>query len=210
MINRESGFSLLETIIGMAILSISIVVTMQLLISTQSGMERTDARGQMTDQARLAVENLARQIRSGNVLYDPMTEGTNAGTNPDGSAIPAGFSLRIYTQANGVERCVQWRVLNTGSLQSRSWSQSWQTDNNVSSWREVANSVVNPSSQPPFSLDPSAGFGGSGNSRLVDVDLVVKAADTPTNQMEIKDSMSGRNTQYFSINSGLCGVIPTP
>ena len=80
-----------------------------------------------------------RQIRSGNVLYDPGTE------NDAANGITPGQSVRIYTQANVAargQRCVQYRIYG-GSLQQRSWSTIWRTDASVSPWRIVADNVVN-------------------------------------------------------------------
>ncbi|MBV8161920.1 MAG: hypothetical protein JO265_13435 [Acidimicrobiia bacterium] len=204
------GFSLVETMVGSALMLTILAMCFAFLVSMQNTMSREDSRALSNDQAALAAHDVDRQIRSGNVLYDPAQEGANAGTNPDASPIPAGFSLRIYTQANGLERCVQWRLLNTQVLQQRSWSQSWRDDGQVSSWGTAATNIVNSSSQPPFALDTSAGFGGSGNSRLVNIDLVANNNVSKGANAEVQLSVSGRNTEYYPANSGLCTDIPTP
>jgi type II secretory pathway component PulJ len=206
----EEGFTLVETMVASALLIIVLGMCFTFMVSMQNVVSREDSRAQSNDQAALAAHEVDRQIRSGNVLYDPSQEGANAGTNPDGTAIPAGFSLRIYTQANGTERCVQWRVLNTKALQKRSWSEAWESDNQVSQWATVATGIVNTSSQPPFALDSSSGFGGSANSRLVNIDFVANNNTKKGASTEVQLSVSGRNTEYFPTNSGLCTDIPTP
>jgi len=206
----QGGFTLVETMVASALLLTILAICFAFMASMQNAVARSDSRQQSNDQAAVAAHDVDRQIRSGNVLYDPASEGSNAGTNPDSTAIPAGFSLRIYTQGNGLERCVQWRLLNTNVLQRRSWTQSWRVDGQVSSWATVASGIVNPSNQPPFALDSSAGFGGAGNSRLVNVDLLANDNTSKGATAEVQLSVSGRNTEYFPTNSGLCGDIPTP
>ena len=206
----QGGFTLVETMVASALLLTILAICFAFMVSMQNAVARSDSRQQSNDQAAVAAHDVDRQIRSGNVLYDPASEGSNAGTNPDSTAIPAGFSLRIYTQGNGLERCVQWRLLNTNVLQRRSWTQSWRVDGQVSGWATVASGIVNPSNQPPFALDSSSGFGGAGNSRLVNVDLLANNNTSKGATAEVQLSVAGRNTEYFPTNSGLCGDIPTP
>ena len=205
----DAGFTLVEVAMVTGLLGTVLAIALGALASFQNTIVKSDSRSQSNDQARLAAEQIDRQVRSGNVLYDPTLEGSKAGTNPDGSPIPTGFAMRIYTQSNGIERCVQWRLLNTYDLQKRSWSQTWKDDNQISGWRTVAQSIVNPTSSPPFSLDPNTGFGGA-NSRLVNVDLIANVDPTRGANVEIKSSAEGRNTGYFPTNSGLCTDIPPP
>ncbi len=214
----ESGFTIIELVVVTGLLGTVLAMAFGAIASFQSAIVTSDTRSQTNDQARLAVEQIDRQVRSGNVLYDPSNEGSNAGTNPDGSAIPAGFSMRIYTQANGVERCVQWRVLNTQVLQKRAWSQAWRDDGQVSGWRTVATGIVNSTLQKPFSLDSAVAFGGPGpspspgvqnNSRLVNIDIIANVNSNHGSNVEYTNSAEGRNTQYFAPNSGLCTDIPT-
>ena len=206
----QGGFTLVETMVASSLLLTILAICFAFMVSIQNAVGRSDSRQQSNDQATLAAHDVDRQIRSGNVLYDPAAEGSNAGTNPDSTAIPAGFSLRVYTQANGLQRCVQWRLLNTNVLQRRSWSQSWRVDGQVSGWATVASGIVNPTNQPPFALDSSSGFGGAGNSRLVNVDLLANNNTSKGATAEVQLSVAGRNTEYFPTNSGLCGDIPTP
>jgi hypothetical protein len=160
--------------------------------------------------AALAMTNLRLEAVSANILFNPATEGTNAGTNPDGTAIAAGFSLRIYTQTNGIFTCVQWRLLKTGNLQLRSWSDLWQTNGVVKGWTTLLGGVANPASQPPFVLDSGANYGGTVSGRLLDVDLVVRGANGAANPVEVSASIAGRDAQYYPQNTGDCSPVPTP
>lgn len=175
---------------------------------TSTGSVTTaDHVSQNTDQARLAVQQLDRQIRSGNILYDPGKEGLQAdGVTPDPVAVAngifPGLSMRVYTQANGSQRCVQWRVTN-GTLQSRSWSQSWSVDGDVTSWHNVAEHIVNTSANPAFALDPSSGFA----NRLINVRILVNADPAHQKTVEIDASIAGRNTEY-GYDSSTCSSAP--
>jgi type II secretory pathway pseudopilin PulG len=193
--------TLIELVIVLSALSIVLAICFAFLASVQTAVVRADTVSQTTDAARLALDDMDRQIRSGNVLYDPAVpgEGMKAGIG-----IADGFSMRIYTQANGPERCVQWRV-NGATLQSRSWSESWQTDGLVTGWRNVATSIVNASTAPPFSLDATAGFGG----RLVDLDLFVNQNSRVSSTIEVRQAVTGRNTEY-GYDPTVCNSIPSP
>jgi type II secretory pathway component PulJ len=193
----EAGTTLVELLVVMSLLSVIMGIVLAGLVSMQNTENRVNNRSQTNDQVRLAVEQIDKQVRSGNVLYDPALEGANAG-----SGIAAGFSMRVYTQANGVQRCVQWRVTGA-TLQARSWSQAWQSDNAVSDWRTVADHVVNTSSNPPFALDPTAGFG----SRLVNIDVIANVRSDTGANVEGKTSVTGRNTQY-GYDPVVCNVVP--
>jgi hypothetical protein len=147
----------------------------------QNAENRVNNRSQTNDQVRLAVEQIDRQVRSGNLLYPPSQEGNNAG-----AGIPAGFSMRVYTQANGDEKCVQWRVTG-GALQSRSWQPI--PNGTVSAWRTVADHIVNTTANPPFVLDPGASFAG----RLINVDIIANQRSNAGANVEGKSSITGRN-----------------
>lgn len=195
----EAGTTLVELLVVLGVLGTVLTGVFGALVSVQNTENRVNIRKQTEDQVRLAVEQIDRQVRSGNVLYDPAQEGSNAGTG-----IPAGFSMRIYTQANGVQRCVQWRV-TAGKLQSRSWATTWQIDNQVSGWRTVADHITNTTSNAPFSLDPTTNFG----SRLINVDMIANVRSDTGTDVESKISVTGRNTE-FGYDPVVCQAIPTP
>jgi len=199
----EAGTTLVEMVVVMSLLSAIMGIVLAALVSMQNAENRVNGRSQTNDQVRLGVEQIDREVRSGNVPYDPATEGSNAG-----SGIPTGFSMRVYTQANGVQKCVQWRV-TAGKLQSRSWTTSWRVDNQVSGWRTVADHIVNPTSTPPFAQDTSPNFGGQRGSHLMNVDVIANVNSATGSNVEAKASITGRNFQYTG-DPGICNDIPTP
>lgn len=186
-LRSEAGFSVFELLVALAIFVVAIAVCLSALSSVQSTVKTTDSRSETNDQARLAVEQLDRQIRSGNLLHDPLAE------------TPPGHGLRIYTQANGMQRCVQWRLIG-GDLQTRSWPETWPASGTVSSWRTVAQHIVNSPSQPAFKL--ATDFEG-----LVEIELWVNRDGRSGGPAQVTSSVAGRNTQY-QYASSVCSTVP--
>jgi len=188
----DSGVSLVEVMVTMMIFTLIMAGIYGVLITVQRQSQDIAGREETVGNARLATEQMVRQIRSGNVLYNPALE-----------TLP--LSMRVYTQANGDERCIQWQVLGT-QLRMRAWSSNWKIDGNVSSWGIVARGLQNTSATPPFALEGGSTAYGS---RLVDIDLRVKDPSSSGNVLQIKTSLSGRNTLY-GFDPGICYDQPTP
>jgi len=193
---RDAGVTLVEVMVASALLSVVVATSFSFVMQTQSVYKQTTQRSRSNDQAELAVNRLDRLIRSGNFLYDPSTESDAA------NGIHPGLSLRVYTQANSVQKCVQWRI-DGGSLQERSWSPTWQNDGDVTDWWFVAEGVVNTTETPAFALDPSPGFGG----RLLVIDLRVDVSSDASSLAERRLAIEGRNTQY-GYDPSVCSDSP--
>ncbi len=91
----ERGITLVEVLIATAILGIVMLVFTSTLSSMQQAVVAEDVRTRLNDQARLALADLDRQVRSGNLLYDPDDE---IGTVDPFDVTAAGFMFRVYTQ----------------------------------------------------------------------------------------------------------------
>ncbi len=174
----------------------------------------------VTDQAVTANRALANQLTSsvlsglqaeiGNAgtLYNPATEGTNGGTNPDGTSVGAGWSVRFYvppapTAATGTAgTCWQWRLLDTGVMQTRSWVNGASTAN---PWSNYAKGFANTSSQAPFALDSSSNFG----QRLLNVDLYFSDTGKTGSTIQELSSVAALDG-YFSTTTSPCSTVPTP
>ncbi len=186
---EEGGFTLVEVLIVMFLLVVVFTLCTMSLISMQRSVSTTDARTQAQDQVRLAVQQIDRQVRSGNIFYNPFTPAPWSGTPVNG-----GMAMIVFTQANGNNRCVEWQVSTAGQLQSRSWTQTWQTDGSptVVPWATIATGLTNTTAKPPFSLDLTSSYG----NRILNVDIVTNASNSQSADTEITDSVEGRNTQY--------------
>ena len=94
----EDGLTLIELLVTMMLFTLIMAGIYGVLINVQRQSRDVAGREETVGNARLATEQMDRQIRSGNVLYDPAVE-----------TLP--LSMRVYTQANGDQRCVQWLSL---------------------------------------------------------------------------------------------------
>jgi type II secretory pathway pseudopilin PulG len=198
--------TLIELSISMAILSVALVIFLFTLSSIQGAVGRQGNRSITNDEARLAMEQLDHEVRSGNLLYDPSLESDAV------NGIYPGMSLRIYTQTNANIRspgnqCVQWRILN-GQLQQRRWPTNWRDDPDtlVTDWIIVAEHIVNQDVSPQvpaFALDPDPAKGG----RTIIVSFLVNASSTSGSNVLVQQSITGRNTEY-GYPSNVCADIP--
>lgn len=200
-------------LIGVMALFFSVVVGLQNTVNTATG------RSASNDEVRLAIQEIDRHVRSGNVFYDPICEGRlvsvppsdppcpTVDTTADAAGIAPGMALRVYSQSNGDEavtpsRCLQWRVVDE-RLESRWWEPGWSTGDYVSDWKVVATDVVNRTQNvPAFQLQSSAAFG----DRLLTVSFLVQS-DPSSRATQIDASITGRNTQ-FGYPTDVCSPVP--
>jgi prepilin-type N-terminal cleavage/methylation domain-containing protein len=196
-VDRQSGMTLIELMMAMALSSLAVAGAFALIQQTQTVFKATSERSRNNDEVTLAIGRLDRLIRSGNILYDPSGE-----SDPDQGITP-GLALRIYTQANSVQKCVQWRI-SEGVLQERSWSPQWQSNGQITTWWNVAEGLTNTQATPAFSLDDDAAFGG----RLLKVQLNVNTSSQDAAEVEQKVAIEGRNTLH-GYDASVCNVIPS-
>jgi prepilin-type N-terminal cleavage/methylation domain-containing protein len=191
----DSGLTLVELLVAMVLLAICMSMVSVVLISTMKAQALSEGRSDANRNARAAVRNIDRQVRSGSIFYKDTCD---PATDPD---CQPGDSLTVYTQSNGDDSCVQWKVLGK-VLQTRSWPYAGSCDRapESASWRTVVTGVVNGDGDPaPFKV--ACGVGESdafGN--LVVVDLLVDAGHN-SKPVEITTSVEGRNTTEFTANS---------
>jgi len=206
--SRDQGFTLLETLVSMIVFSIAIAMVYTAIIKVQH--YTTDVQGSADANAELrqAIAVIDKQVRSGNVLYSPANEVTPSSCTASGT--DAGTCMRVYTQANGLQRCVQWQVIadpghvGTQMVRSRSWSPNWQTDGVYTTWKTDARGLVATPSQAPFTL---AGAVNAYSSRFLVVRFEAKDPRRGNNPAVITTSLAGRNTNY-GYDGGLCNPAP--
>lgn len=195
----EAGVSVVEVVVTLALLAVILAIFSSQMVAMFDRVHTAGRRSESNDAVRLAVQELDRQVRSGNVIHDPAAED------------PAGLSLRIYTQTNAhtatdESRCVQWRV-DSGRLETRSWSHDYNATNGTgwkTEWRVVAEHVRNSLSRPAFAFYPAEeGFG----QRIVQVSFVVNRDEQAGLDVEVAASLTGRNVQ-FGHPQALCETLP--
>jgi prepilin-type N-terminal cleavage/methylation domain-containing protein len=196
----ERGMSLVEVMVASIILGVVVLVFTGTLASVQKAVVNQDNLSRTNDQARLAVEQLDREIRSGNVLYDPADE--------DPPFDPF-YTVRVYTQTNAPSRntfsCVLWEITDAGELRTRRWPPDDVTA--ATAWRVVATGIVNRElGVPAFELDTDPLKG----ERTLSITLRVNEdfKNRPSQTIEIQESLTGRNTSY-GYPVSVCGTTPT-
>lgn len=201
----EEGMTLVELMVAMFVLAFVMLVFSQVLASVQRGVVAQDYLSRTLDQARLSVQQLDREIRSGNVLYDPAVE--NAG-QPSCSGCLPNYTLRVFTQSNadtrGGSECVLWQVDGQRQLLARRWPPG--DPSSATAWRVVATGIVNRDlSEPAFTIetDPLKG------ERTVNIMLAVNEnlATRPGQTVRIEASLTGRNTSY-DYPTNICATTP--
>lgn len=204
----DDGLTLIEMMVTMVVFSIAIAMVYSALILVQSKTQLVQDSAAATSQVRLALAQIDRQVRSGNVLYSPINEQAFVASCAD-DGVDSGSCMRVYTQANGSERCVQWQVVGDGAhpgtsiLRTRSWATNWTTGGPSSDWGTVARGLVVPAGSYPFTLEGAA---TAYNARLLNVRFEAQdpRRDDP---VVIGSSLSGRNTNY-GYDAGQCTPVP--
>lgn len=192
----EVGMTLVELVVAMAILSIVLTVFLTTFVVVQKAATTEDLQSQNNNNTRLALENMDRLVRSGNVLYDP----ASPSTNPNTTGCAAYQCFLVYTQANGTtaqpSTCVEWRVTG-GGLETRSWVPGQVP---AAAWRVVASGVLNQVVSPglnTFQIDADPLKGG----RTIDVVFLVGIGGSSKSTSRVEASLTGRNTSYGYLNN---------
>jgi type II secretory pathway pseudopilin PulG len=205
VMNEEEGLSLVELVFAMLILSVVVVTFGATLVAVQRAAVKEAALSQTLNQARLALEQLDRQIRSGNVLYDPALEG---GSQPTCTGCLPYYTVRVYTQANADTAssyyCTLWKIDSSGVLSTRQWPPDDPTS--ATGWYVVATGILSRSlGERVFTLDSDPLKG----SRTLNMSLAVNtdSVGSPTKIVRVQAAITGRNTSY-GFPTGVC--TPTP
>lgn len=208
-LRRDEGMTLVELIVAMAILSIVALVFSSVLASVQRTVVEEEVRSHLNDQARLALQTIDREVRSGNILYDPTTDGL--GEDPfDAGA--TGFMFWVYAQAQHAPddepRCELWVIDLDNRLLHRSWEPAQPNqaaiDASATDWRIVAEGVANRAyGQPAFILDPTS------EGRTLTITFLVNPDLTrPQATQQFDAAVTGRNTSY-GYPTQVCATLPT-
>jgi hypothetical protein len=159
-------------------------------------------RTRLNDQARLALADLDRQVRSGNLLYDPDDE---TGTVEPFDVAASGYMFRVYTQTKfhvtDEPRCALWLIDDQQRLLYRYWPV--QEPDDASDWRVVAEHIVNREvGVPAFVLDTS------GRTITASLQANTDIEHDPSATQLFSESLTGRNTS-FGYPNNVCADLPS-
>jgi len=205
--DEQGGFTLIELLITMIVFGLAMGLVTKAVTRVEKFANNAQGSADANGEVRLALDDIDRQVRSGNVLYSPANETVPSSCTSSGT--DAGTCMRVYTQANGVQRCVQWQVLadpakpTTSIIRSRSWSPTWQTDGIYTAWVTKARGLLLTPSTAPFTLQ---GAVTSSSSRYLSVRFEAKDPRRP-GAVVLTSALAGRNTNY-GFDAGLCSPVP--
>ncbi len=208
---EDTGTSLVEMLVSMVLFATAMGLIMGAAVQVQRMTKDSEGAAAATQQTRQALAMIERQVRSGNVLFSPADEALHISTCED-LGPRQGSCMRIFTQSNGDEKCVQWQLAPTAGattheLRMRSWEPTWQTTGGVSDWTVVAHGLRGPAAgSAPFTLD--VGPAGVYGERLLRVHLVAVNPQSGKD-VSLDASVSGRNTTY-GYTGGECLPVPAP
>ena len=196
--------TLVEVVVSTAILGIVMLVFTSTLTGIQQAVVSQDVRTRLNDQGRLALQDMDRQVRSGNLLYDPETE---VGLVTPFGVAAAGYMFRVYTQvkfdSGDDSRCALWFIDDDERLLYRAWPVLDPDSPDATGWRVVAEGIVNRTTgTTAFDLDST--------NRTVTVTLRANAdyANDPSATQTFKAALTGRNTSFGYLESA-CSELPS-
>lgn len=211
---EDGGFTLVELLVSMTIFSLLMAVILSLMITMMGQANDTVGRQRAVEQARLGLSQIDRQMRSGNLILDPAQDGE------DESGVPSNYSVRIFTQEGGVEKCVQWRVIyydgsEFGQLEFRSWDPV--STATATGWSRVASnltmpvepfSIGDPETWPPFWVDTTAAATDAQSIRIT-LRMSDPSANSDAKAQVLTTTVTGRNT-VFGYSPLTCSTFPAP
>ena len=145
----EDGTSLIELVVGMALLSIF----MAMFTGAVVAMNNSENKAQ-------AVNITSGQLNQAYLSLDKMVRYATAISTPAVSATSGDWYAEMQTTNTGTEKCIQLRVdITAQQLQQRTWTPSDTTS--LSGWKPLAsgisngNAVAGATTQPFYLLSPA-------------------------------------------------------
>ncbi len=208
----ESGTTLVELMISMAILGIVLSSVYAVLASVQNGFNVETDRSINATQAGLVMQQLAKEIQSAEAfsICGDATCSTLVASGTSCTTPTTACYLVVYTQTNASTRqtalpgpnapfsCVEWQVAQIGSspvmyaFQSRRWQPDWENNpaTLVTGWRYVSDPM--PSITASFLIRSDPAFGG----RLLQATVALNNQPTTRNRtspVSVTRELTGAN-----------------
>ena len=106
----DRGTTLIELLVSMAIFSLCMTLVFGAVILVMRKSTDVQKSADAVSELRIALAQIDRQVRSGNVLFSPADESAYVTSCTGDAATNSGTCMRIFTQSNGSEKCVQWQI----------------------------------------------------------------------------------------------------
>ena len=141
-----SGFTLVELLVAMTILTIFFAIFSTLIVKVFDTTQRQQRRSTASDIGRNVVQVLDRQVRYASAVMVPyaLSDGTQ----------------RVEWQvasATGAPTCYQWQLTPTGFLQWRTWRPAPSTGyTNLKPWSTAGYDISRSNGKDVFSLSDGA------------------------------------------------------
>ncbi|MBC7590608.1 MAG: prepilin-type N-terminal cleavage/methylation domain-containing protein [Salinibacterium sp.] len=148
--DAESGFSLIELMVAMAIFTIFVVIVMASVLAISRSAVRTQLVGETTSSTLVVFGSLDRQIR-----YSDSINFSGAGTSGNRYIE---FRVPAASTVGGLQSiCYQWRFSVANSrLESRQWNES--NPAGATAWSPKLTNVANDGDPThPFLMTPANG-----------------------------------------------------
>jgi prepilin-type N-terminal cleavage/methylation domain-containing protein len=219
-VSEQSGFTLIEMIVGLAMMLVVMGSVLTILNVFQKDYKRDQTRNETQDLARTAIDRMSRDFRSAASLCGNTTSSTCTGTS-SGALQRATWSDVVFqtvepgttfgsndpSNQEWVRYCLDssgnlWREVNApqsgGALPAMPTTTSCPGDTGSwSSQRKIMTNLTNTSSTPVFTYyNVSTNSGGSIVSlpKSVQFDLQVSSNTTPNISTEITGGVDLRNS----------------
>lgn len=193
---HSDGFTVVEVMVVSVLLLIALTMFGSVLYTIQRATDRQMEIAQANDGARLAIQEIDRQLRSGYVAAESVFSS-------------AADSVVVYTEArmssgSDLPSCVVWFLTTpTASGVQGLWTRSWTASNTATSiafgsgnWRMVASGIVNSTvtGADAFNLAEILSTSGDVISQELKIRLLLNPSRVRTSQVtEIVSTLAARN-----------------
>jgi prepilin-type N-terminal cleavage/methylation domain-containing protein len=184
---RDNGFSLIEVMVSMSVMSIVVVLFTGGIMQLYRAQNRSEAVTSVSQQIHTAFVRLDRDIRY------------SAGISVPGTVTSGSKYVEYQITNTGAVICSQLRITPAGQLQTRR-----KIDSAVAGpWSVLASQLVNPSS---FTRTP-ASAGGNAYQQLV-VSLTAQAGGAAVTEKETSAfTFTALNTALSTSSDSVCSSL---
>jgi type II secretory pathway pseudopilin PulG len=174
---NEKGMSVVELLIAMSMMLIAAVIFGTALSTSFTVTKDFQGSATSNDNARLALKQISRELRSADVIYEPL---------PCNSSNTLDFDTRAYAGTEVTQQHIVYTLVD-GELR--------RSDDGGSTWRIVIPDVVNESTEQLFETQGStAGDGTPSEGKVVTISIWTDADPTDRiNRRLAETEVSGRN-----------------